>query len=69
MDISRPTPSCTRFETTIEMPCIKCGAQMRLALVEPRGQGVDLVTYRCIPCDADESFLNQSARGSQRPLT
>lgn len=28
----RPTPTCTRFQTSIEMPCIKCGTQMRLAL-------------------------------------
>ena len=27
----RPTPTCTRFQATIEMPCMKCGVQMRLA--------------------------------------
>jgi formate dehydrogenase maturation protein FdhE len=53
----RPTPTCTRFGATIEMPCIKCGEPMRLALIEPRNQNFDLVTYRCIPCDSNESFL------------
>ena len=53
----RPTPTCTRFQTTIEMPCIKCGERMRLASIEPQGQNFDLVTYRCIPCDCEESFL------------
>lgn len=30
---------------------------MRLALIEPRGQKYDLLTYRCTPCDSGESFL------------
>jgi hypothetical protein len=30
---------------------------MRLALIEPRGQNFDLLTYRCITCDSGESFL------------
>jgi len=53
----RPTPTCTRFQTSIEMPCMKCGAQMRLALIEPRDQVYDILTYRCTPCDSGESFL------------
>ena len=53
----RPTPTCTRFQTSIEMPCIKCGERMRLASIEPQGQNFDLVTYRCTPCDCEESFL------------
>jgi hypothetical protein len=53
----RPTPTCTRFQTSIEMPCIKCGEQMRLALIEPRDQVYDVLTYRCTPCDSSESFL------------
>jgi hypothetical protein len=53
----RPTPTCTRFQTSIEMPCMKCGAQMRLAMVEPRDQNYDVLTYRCTPCDSGESFL------------
>jgi DNA-directed RNA polymerase subunit RPC12/RpoP len=39
------------------MPCMKCGAQMRLALIEPRDQSYDVLTYRCTPCDSGESFL------------
>ena len=39
------------------MPCMKCGAQMRLALIEPRDQSYDVLTYRCAPCDSGESFL------------
>ena len=53
----RPTPTCTRFPATVEMPCIKCGEPMRLALIEPRNQSFDLLTYHCIPCDSGESFL------------
>jgi len=53
----RPTPTCTRFQTSIEMPCMKCGAQMRLAMIEPRDQNYDVLTYRCTPCDSGESFL------------
>jgi hypothetical protein len=55
--VPRPTPTCTRFETTIDMPCIKCGERMRLALIEPRDRNFDLLTYRCVRCDSDESFL------------
>jgi hypothetical protein len=54
---SRPTPTCTRFKSTVEMPCIKCGVLMRLALIEPRNQQFDLLTYLCVPCDSGESFL------------
>ena len=57
LQIPRPTPTCTRFETTIEMPCIKCGERMRLASIEPQGENFYLVTYRCIPCVSEESFL------------
>jgi hypothetical protein len=53
----RPTPTCTRFRTTVEMPCIKCGALMRLAVIEPQSQNFDLLTYRCVPCASEESFL------------
>jgi hypothetical protein len=54
---SRPTPTCTRFQSTVEMPCIKCGEPMRLALIEPRNQQFDLLTYHCLSCDSGESFL------------
>jgi hypothetical protein len=47
----RPTPTCTRFQPTVEMPCIKCGEPMRLTLIEPRNLNFDLLTYQCIPCD------------------
>jgi hypothetical protein len=30
---------------------------MRLALIEPRNQQFDLLTYHCAPCDSGESFL------------
>jgi hypothetical protein len=53
----RPTPTCTRFAATVEMPCIQCGEPMRLALIEPRNHGFDLLTYQCVPCDVGESFL------------
>lgn len=53
----RPTPTCTRFQSTVEMPCIKCREPMRLALIEPRNQHFDLLTYHCVPCDSGESFL------------
>jgi len=57
LQIPRPTPTCTRFQTTIEMPCIKCGERMRLATIEPRDRNFDLLTYRCVPCASEESFL------------
>jgi hypothetical protein len=53
----RPTPTCTRFKPTIEMPCMTCGVQMRLALIEPQGPSYNLLTYACVPCDSGESFL------------
>lgn len=53
----RPTPTCTRSQATVELPCSKCGEPMRLALIEPRTRNFDLLTYQCIPCDAGESFL------------
>jgi hypothetical protein len=57
LQIPRPTPTCTRFRTTVEMPCIKCGELMRLAAIEPQSLNFDLLTYRCIPCVSEESFL------------
>jgi hypothetical protein len=30
---------------------------MRLAVIEPRRRGLDLLTYHCIRCGSDESFL------------
>ena len=57
VQIPRPTPTCTRFQATTEMPCIKCGERMRLTLIEPRDRSLNLLTYRCGPCNSDESFL------------
>jgi hypothetical protein len=57
LHIPRPTPTCTRFQTTIEMPCIKCSERMRLLLIEPRDRNFNLLTYRCVGCNADEIFL------------
>lgn len=37
---------------------MKCGRQMRLALIEPRDQVYDVLTYQCAPCNSGESFLN-----------
>jgi len=44
------------------MPCMKCGAQMRLALIEPRDLVYDVLTYNCTPRDSSESFLNDNLR-------
>jgi hypothetical protein len=53
-----PTPTCTRFQITIEMPCLKCGNDMRLSLIEPcSGQNLERLTYRCTECNCDERFL------------
>jgi hypothetical protein len=38
------------------LPCLQCGKQMNLTLVEPSGPKFELRTYKCIPCDIDESF-------------
>jgi len=56
MQIPRPTPTCTRFQPTIEMACSKCGSQMRLVLVQSQDRNL-LLTYQCGPCDSGESFL------------
>jgi hypothetical protein len=39
------------------MPCLKCGHQMKLALIEPRDRNFELLTYQCARCDSSESFL------------
>jgi hypothetical protein len=57
LQIPRPTPTCTRFKSTTEMPCLRCGQPMRLALLEPGHLNFNLLTYRCAPCASDESFL------------
>ena len=57
LDLPRPTPTCTRSQTTIEMACIKCTDQMKLVSIEPQDGAFNLVTYHCSGCSADESFL------------
>jgi hypothetical protein len=57
LDLPRPTPTCTRFQTTTEMACIKCSERMKLVLIEPRDGHFNLLTYRCRGCSANESFL------------
>jgi hypothetical protein len=57
MQIPRPTPTCTRFQPTIQMACSKCGSQMRLVLVQSHDRNFELLTYQCDPCDSGESFL------------
>ena len=57
LDLPRPTPTCTRFQTSTEMSCIRCSQQMKLMLIEPRGGELSLLIYRCMGCSADESFL------------
>jgi DNA-directed RNA polymerase subunit RPC12/RpoP len=58
LDLPRPTPTCTRFQATTEINCIKCNDRMKLVLIEPRGGKFNLLTYRCSGCSASESFLN-----------
>jgi hypothetical protein len=60
LKIPRPTPTCTRLKTSVEMPCITCGTLMRLALVEPRDSTFEVLTYRCAACDSSEVFLSRS---------
>lgn len=36
---------------------MKFGAQMRLAVIEPRDRVFDVLTYHCVPCNSGESFL------------
>ncbi len=58
MQILPPTPTCTRFQVTIEMPCITCGKAMRLSLIEPRnGSNFETLTYNCAACGSEERFL------------
>jgi hypothetical protein len=56
MKIAPPPPSCSQFETT-ELPCLTCGQQMRLTLIEPSGSHLELRTYECAACDTGDSFL------------
>ncbi len=56
MLILRPTLSCSRF-SSIELPCAKCGLQMRLVLIEPRSKRLEERTYYCAACEFGESFL------------
>ena len=60
LQIPRPTPTCAHVQTSIEMPCIKCGIQMRLALIESRDLNFDVLTYRCVACGVSECFLTRS---------
>ncbi|HLX17510.1 MAG TPA: hypothetical protein VKS24_20155 [Bradyrhizobium sp.] len=57
LNIPPPTPTCTRFDTTVEMSCLKCSGRMRLTLIEPQDCHFNLLTYRCGGCESDESFL------------
>jgi len=57
LDLPKPTPTCTSFQTTTEMTCIKCNQRMKLILIEPRDERLNFVTYRCGGCAANESFL------------
>ncbi len=57
LDVPKPTPTCTRFQTTTEMACMKCNDRMKLILIEPRDERLNFVTYRCSGCSAHESFL------------
>jgi hypothetical protein len=58
MQIPCPTATCTRFQTTIEMPCMICGKAMRLSLIEPRSRSnFETLTYNCVACGSDEIFL------------
>ncbi len=57
LNLPRPTPTCTSFKTTAEMSCIKCNGRMTLVLIEPRDGKLNLLTYRCNGCAANESFL------------
>lgn len=57
LNIPRPTPTCTRFQTTTEVSCIKCNDRMRLLLIEPKDGDLNLLSYCCVGCGAEESFL------------
>ncbi|MGB9115253.1 hypothetical protein [Bradyrhizobium sp.] len=57
LNIPRPTPTCTRFQTTTNMSCIKGSDRMRLVLIEPQDRSFNLLTYQCGGCASDESFL------------
>jgi hypothetical protein len=57
LNLPKPTPTCTRFQSSTEMSCIRCSERMKLMLIEPREAGFNLLTYHCTGCSADESFL------------
>jgi hypothetical protein len=52
-----PTPTCTRFQITIKMPCLKCGNGMRLSLIEPcSGQNLERLTSGVLNAIATKDF-------------
>ncbi len=62
LQVLRPTPTCTRIKASIEIPCITCGMQMMLILIETRDPNYDVLTYRCVACDVSECFLSRSKK-------
>lgn len=56
MQHQRPTPSCARFKS-VEIPCAHCRQPMRLAMLEPHNDKLDLLTFSCARCARDEVFL------------
>jgi hypothetical protein len=50
-------PSCVR-PNDVRLPCSHCLNEMRLAVLEPHPRSkVEVLTYRCDPCDRDETFI------------
>jgi hypothetical protein len=54
--IPLPTPTVAPFRAA-RLPCCCCDQEMRIVLLEPRSDRLDLVFYRCDGCPASESFL------------
>jgi len=40
-----------------QIPCAYCGAIMVLKVLEPHKAKLDMLTYHCVTCSRDETFI------------
>ena len=56
MRYQHPTPTCVRIKDA-QIPCAYCGAIMVLKVLEPHKAKLDILTYHCVTCSRDETFI------------
>jgi hypothetical protein len=50
-------PATIYSNSIVRRPCSECGAQMRLAWIEPDKPDHDKRTFQCAKCENVESFV------------